>query len=238
MAAFAQRNLDRLGIGAVVVEGDAIEGFRARAPYDRIHSGIGVPCVPRAWVEQLAPGGRMLSTLTTRTPSWPGRLLVTRSDGGRIKAVLRGRPRGYRPMRGYRWLSALDHRARVEAEPGEARRTRLVPPPDEAYGFWLAAAYLAPGLVRDFQAETMTIVAPEDDSWAVAGPGDGAVRVRGPRDVWAELEDLHVRWEEAGRPETYEVDLAGGTGDQRVSSGSAPKALAWTLPPHRKTTTP
>ncbi|MFF4715251.1 methyltransferase domain-containing protein [Streptomyces eurythermus] len=231
MAAFAQRNLGRLGVGAAVVQGDALDGHQARAPYDRIHSGIGVPCVPAAWVEQLAPGGRLLTTLTTRTPSWPGQLLVTWSDRGRVEAVLRGWPRGYRPMLGYRWLSALDHRARIKACPGRARPTRLAPPPDDAYGFWLAAAYLAPGLVRDFQAETMTIVAPEDDSWAVAGPGDGTVRVHGPRDVWAELEDVHARWEAAGRPETYHVDLTDGPGHQHVTSGPGPKALTWTLPP-------
>lgn len=230
MTAFAQRNLDRLGVGATVVEGDALEGHEARAPYDRIHSGIGVPCAPEPWVEQLAPGGRLLTTLVTRTPSWPGQLLVTRTAAGTVNAVLRGRPRGYRPVLGYRWLTALDHRARIKADPGRARSTRLAPPPDDAYGFWLAAAYLAPGLVRDFQAETMTIVAPDDDSWAIVGPGDGTVRVCGPRDVWAELEDLHARWEEAGRPESYTVDLTAGTGAQTVTSGAGPKALTWTLP--------
>ncbi|KOT46740.1 methyltransferase [Streptomyces caelestis] len=231
MAAFAQQNLDRLGIGAEVIEGDALDGHEARAPYDRIHSGIGVPCVPVPWVEQLAPGGRLLTTLVTRTPSWPGQLLVTRTAAGTVEAVLRGRPRGYRPLLGYRWLKALDHRARIKAAPGTARSTRLTPPPDEAYGYWLAAAYLAPGLVRDFQAETMTIVAPENDSWAVAGPGDGTVRVHGPRDVWAELENLHARWEQAGRPEQYRVDLRDSAGAQHVTSGVGPKALAWTLPP-------
>ncbi|MEU7047798.1 methyltransferase [Streptomyces eurythermus] len=231
MAAWSRHNLGRLGVGAAVVEGEALDGHRARAPYDRIHSGIGVPCVPPAWVEQLAPGGQLLTTLTTRTPSWPGQLLLTRSDRGRIEAVLRGRPRGYRPMLGYQWLSALDHRARIKADPGRARPTRLAPPPDDAYAFWLAAAYLAPGLARDFQAETMTIVAPKEDSWAVAGPGDGTVRVHGPRDVWAELEDVRARWKAAGRPETYHVDLTGGPGHQHVTSGPGPKALTWTLPP-------
>lgn len=231
MAAFAQRNLDHLGVGAVVIEGDALEGHEARAPYDRIHSGIGVPCVPAPWVEQLAPGGRLLTTLATRTPSWPGQLLVTRTAAGTVEAVLRGRPRGYRPLLGYRWLNAVNHRARIKDDPGTARSTPLAPPQDDAYGFWLAAAYLAPGLVRDFQAETMTIVAPQDDSWAVAGPGDSTVRVHGPRDVWAELEDLHTRWKQAGRPERYRVDLRDSSGIQHVTSSAGQKALSWTLPP-------
>ncbi|UYQ65881.1 methyltransferase domain-containing protein [Streptomyces peucetius] len=230
MTAFARKNLNRLGLGAAVVEGDALDGDPAGALYDRIHSGIGVPCVPAAWVEQLTPGGRLLTTLATRTPSWPGRLLVTRTPQGRIEAALKGRPRGYRPMLGHQWLTALDHRARIKANPGTPRPTRLAPPPDDAYAFWLAAAYLVPGTVRDFQAETMTIVAPEDDSWAVAGPGDGTVRVHGPRDVWAELEDLHERWQRAGRPDSYHVDLS-GNGPQHITSGTGPKALAWTLDP-------
>ncbi|MFG2666641.1 protein-L-isoaspartate O-methyltransferase [Streptomyces sp. NPDC048387] len=231
MTAFAQRNLDRLSLGAAVVEGDALEGHKARAPYDRIHSGIGVTSVPEPWVEQLAAGGRLLTTLVTRTPSWPGQLLVSRTPAGTVQAVLRGRPRGYRPMLGYRWLSALDHRARIKANPGRPRPTRLTPPPDDAYGFWLAAAYLAPGLVRDFQSETMTLVAPEDDSWAVAGPDNGTVRVHGSRDVWAELEDVHARWKQAGQPEQYRVDLRDSSGGQHVTSRAGPKALAWALPP-------
>jgi len=231
MAAFAQRNLDRLGVGAAVAVGDALDGREARAPYDRIHSGMGVPRVPEAWVDQLAPGGRLLTTLVTRTPSWPGQLLATRTEAGEIEAVLRGRPRGYRPMLGYRWLDAVPMRPRIKADPGVPRPTRLAPPPDDAYGFWLAAAYLAPGLVRDFRAKTMTIVAPGEDSWAVAGPGEATVRVHGPRDVWAELEDVHARWDGAGRPETYQVDLHDDTGTQHVTAGKGAQALSWSLPP-------
>ncbi|MFJ4501904.1 methyltransferase [Streptomyces sp. NPDC088864] len=231
MAAFAQRNLERLGVGAAVAVGDALDGWAARAPYDRIHSGIGVPRVPEAWVDQLAPGGRLLTTLVTRTPSWPGQLLAARTGAGGIEAVLRGRPRGYRPMLGYRWLDAVPMRPGIKADPGLPRPTRLAPPPDDAYGFWLAAAYLAPGLVRDFQAETMTIVAPAEGSWAVAGPGEATVRVHGPRDVWAELEDVHARWVLAGRPDTYRVTVPEHGGPQHVFSGTGRRALQWVLPP-------
>ncbi|WP_257584922.1 MULTISPECIES: methyltransferase domain-containing protein [unclassified Streptomyces] len=230
MGEFARHHLDRLGLGAEVVEDDALDGHPAGAPYDRIHSGIGVPCLPRAWAEQLAPGGVLLTILTTRTPSWHGQLSVTRTPQGRLRTLLRGRPRGYRPQLGFQWLTAVDHRDRVRADPGRPRPTRLPPPADDAHGFWVAAAHLAPGLVRDFQAETMTIVAPEEDSWAVAGAGDGTVRVHGPRDVWAELEDLHDRWHQAGRPDTYRVELPDGDGPQHVTSGTGPKALTWTLP--------
>ncbi|MEU0402082.1 hypothetical protein ABZ318_17955 [Streptomyces sp. NPDC006197] len=71
----------------------------------------------------------------------------------------------------------------------------------------------------------------EDDSWAVAGPGDGTVRVHGPRAVRAEPEELRTRWERVGRPDAYRVELGDGTGPQHVTSGRGPKALAWMLPP-------
>ncbi|MEU9924950.1 methyltransferase [Streptomyces griseoluteus] len=231
MVAFAQHNLDRLGLGATVVEGDALDGHPTGGVFDRIHSGIGVPCVPPAWAEQLAPEGQLLTTLTTRTPSWPGQLLAARTAAGKMEAVLRGRPRGYRPMLGYRWLNAVTMRPRIEADPGVPRPTRLAPPPDDAYGFWLAVAYLAPGLVRDFQAETMTIAAPDEDSWAVAGPGENTVRVHGSRDMWAELEDVHARWVLAGRPDRYRVTMPEGGGPQHVASGTGLHALTWVLPP-------
>lgn len=238
MAAFAQQNLDRLDLGATVVHGDALEGHATAAPFDLMHSGIGVPCVPPAWVEQLAPGGRLLTTLTTRTPSWPGQLLVTRTPAGSVEAVLRGGPRGYRPLHGYRWLTAVPLRPRIAADPGRPRSTRLAPPPDDAYGFWIAAAYLAPGLVRDFQARTMTIVAPEDDSWAVAGLDGTTVRAYGPRDVWAELEEVHARWVGVGRPSTYRVEIPATGGPQHVASGTGTGALTWVLPDVQSTPQP
>lgn len=232
VAAFAQLNLDRAGVEATVAAGDALNGHAAGAPYDLMHSGIGVPSIPSAWVQQLAPGGRLLTTLATRTPSWPGQLLVTRTPDGRIEAALWGGPRGHRPLHGYSWPTAVHHRPRIAATPGRPRATRLAPPPDDAHGFWLAAAYLAPGLVRDFQAETMTIVAPEDDSWAVTDPDGTTVRTHGQRDVWAELEDVHARWILAGRPDTYRVELADqGGAPQHVISGPGVNALEWVLPP-------
>ncbi|MFF1648822.1 methyltransferase domain-containing protein [Streptomyces sp. NPDC058240] len=231
MAAFVQKNLDLVGVGAKVVAGDALDGHAPRAPYDRIHSGIGVPCLPSARVDQLAPGGRLVTTLATRTPSWPGQCQVTRTTEGRVEAVLEGGPRGHRPLHGYTWLTAQHHLTRIAESPGLSRTTALTPPADEAYGFWLSAAYLVPGVVRHFQADTLTVIAPEENSWAVASPGDGTVRVLGPRDVWAELEEIHAPWTRAGGPDRFHVDIPADGGHQHVASKTGPGALDWVLPP-------
>ncbi|MFD9602855.1 methyltransferase [Streptomyces sp. NPDC059970] len=229
MAAFVQKTLDRVGVASVVA-GDALDGHAPLAPYDRIHSGIGVPCLPSAWVGQLAPGGRLLTTLATRTPSWPGHCLVTRTTGRHVESVLEGGPRGHRPLHGYTWLTAQHHLQQIANRPGKRRPTTFAPPPDHAYGFWLAAAYLVPGVVRHFQADTLTVVAPEENSWAVAGPGDGTVRVHGPRDVWAELERVHDLWVRAGSPAAFHVDIPDDGAQQHVTSGTGTTALGWELP--------
>ncbi|MFE3944808.1 hypothetical protein ACFXPV_23505 [Streptomyces sp. NPDC059118] len=86
---------------------------------------------------------------------------------------------------------------------------------DETYGLRLAAAYLVPGVVGHFQAGTLTLVAPEEDSWAVAGPGDGTVRVHGPRDVWGEhVHGLRVR---DGSPMAFHVDIPDDGAPQHVT---------------------
>jgi len=49
-----------------VIHGDGAQGHAAHAPYDRIVATVGAHAVPHAWLDQLAPGGRLLSPLRLR----------------------------------------------------------------------------------------------------------------------------------------------------------------------------
>lgn len=49
--------------GVEVVTGDAHHGWPAGAPYDRIIATVEVVDLPRAWVEQLTPNGRIVAPL-------------------------------------------------------------------------------------------------------------------------------------------------------------------------------
>ncbi|MEU3261460.1 methyltransferase, FxLD system [Streptomyces albidoflavus] len=49
-----------------VVLGDGAVGHSANAPYDRIEATVGAHGVPHAWLDQLAPGGRLLTPLRLR----------------------------------------------------------------------------------------------------------------------------------------------------------------------------
>ncbi|WP_322500258.1 methyltransferase, FxLD system [Streptomyces rochei] len=63
----ARRGLAAAGIHNVdVILKDGALGHASNAPYDRIEATVGAHGVPHAWLEQLAPGGRLLAPLRLR----------------------------------------------------------------------------------------------------------------------------------------------------------------------------
>lgn len=60
LAITAAATLEALGYRVDVVTGDGSLGWPAGAPYDAIVAAATGPEVPRAWIEQLAPGGRIV----------------------------------------------------------------------------------------------------------------------------------------------------------------------------------
>ncbi|MFJ1662488.1 methyltransferase domain-containing protein [Streptomyces anthocyanicus] len=63
IAECARQNLNRLGLDPLVITGDGEEGHPASGPFDRIIATASVRTIPRAWLEQLRPGGVLLAPL-------------------------------------------------------------------------------------------------------------------------------------------------------------------------------
>ncbi|WP_330175797.1 methyltransferase domain-containing protein [Streptomyces sp. NBC_01498] len=61
----ARTHLATAGYRPSVVTGDGAVGCRARAPFDRIIATCTLPSVPSGWLEQCAPGARVLAPLAT-----------------------------------------------------------------------------------------------------------------------------------------------------------------------------
>ena len=59
LAEMARRNLERTGYAkrVTVIVGDGSQGYRDKAPYDRIIVTASSPDIPRPLIEQLKPGG-------------------------------------------------------------------------------------------------------------------------------------------------------------------------------------
>ncbi|MFE2534954.1 protein-L-isoaspartate O-methyltransferase [Streptomyces sp. NPDC059371] len=230
----AAARLADLGFRPQVVCGPGAQGVPGRE-FDRIFVSYTVECVPTALVEQLAPGGTLLTHVTSASPSWPGLAVVRRTTGGHVTAELRAVGFAHRAGHGMAriWLSE-ELRQRMATEPGTwTQRSRLTPPADSDRGFWLAADHLLGGLVRDFGSEHLAIAAPGCGSWMRAEPVGRqrwSVTVQGPRDIWKEIHDLADRWRAARSPDRYRLSFD-ADGGQRASSRCG--RLSWQLPaPH------
>jgi protein-L-isoaspartate(D-aspartate) O-methyltransferase len=81
----ARERLRRLGYDNVdIVEGDGTRGCREQAPFDAILAAASGSHVPRALVEQLAPGGRLVMPIGG--PGWAQELVkVTKQEDGILK---------------------------------------------------------------------------------------------------------------------------------------------------------
>jgi protein-L-isoaspartate(D-aspartate) O-methyltransferase len=90
----ARRHLDAAGYHPVVVTGDGARGVPERAPYDRIIATCALPAVPRAWLAQCRPGGRVLVPLAT------GLLALTVYGRDRAEGRFLHTPAYFVPLRG------------------------------------------------------------------------------------------------------------------------------------------
>jgi protein-L-isoaspartate(D-aspartate) O-methyltransferase len=76
LAAFGRRNLEGQRIDNVTLEpGDAARGWPKHAPYDAIVLTGSTPALPRAFLEQLAPGGRLFAVVG-EPPAMSARLVA------------------------------------------------------------------------------------------------------------------------------------------------------------------
>ncbi|MFF0160427.1 protein-L-isoaspartate O-methyltransferase [Streptomyces sp. NPDC005263] len=231
----ARVRLADLGYRPAVVAGDGAAGWPDGAPYDRIFVSYAVPRVPRAWADQLAPGGRAMATLSGTSPSWPGLAIVTATAGGQVRGEVRSVEFGHRPGHDFeRLFISAEFLARIEAGENASRvvHTLTAPPSDEARGFWLALDHLSPGLVRNWSADHLVIGAPVCGSWLtarVSGDGRWSLAADGPRDIWKEIQKVAARWRAAGEPSVYRLHL-GDDHQQWVSAGTGATELSWALP--------
>ena len=76
LAELGKRNLERQGAEHLSLEvGDAARGWPRHAPYDVIVLTGSTPVLPRAFLEQLAPGGRLFAVVG-EAPAMAARLLT------------------------------------------------------------------------------------------------------------------------------------------------------------------
>ena len=77
----ASANLERNGVhNVVVVDGDGVQGWSGREPYDVIVVSGGLPFVPQSLLEQLKVGGRLFA-FVGEAPVMKARLITCEGEG-------------------------------------------------------------------------------------------------------------------------------------------------------------
>lgn len=212
LVAAAQRRLDSAGLGVQAVTGDGLAGRPEGAPFDRLIATFAVDTVPWAWVEQTAPGGRIVYP-------W-GRLghvaLDVAPDGRSAQGWVQGLGQ-FMPARG-----------KVEpawgAPPGWARRWRVSQRLDPLHDDWhlrfAVRALLPDVLVRaERRPEGVGVWVHDGTSHAVLQTTVDGAQVAfetGPRRLAREVLAAWDWWEGADRPDLYEWGVTVTADGQRV----------------------
>jgi protein-L-isoaspartate(D-aspartate) O-methyltransferase len=221
----AHRALREAGHKVVAVTGDGALGYEPGAPYDRVIATVGVQRVPRAWVEQTRPGGRILVPWLTDFHN--GALLALTAHGDGIAA---GRVVGnvaFMPLRAQRGRRAS--LVRDVCAVGQARRSATDLHPYEVMGEYdasIAIGLKVPRCKRVVERQgdegeyTVWLIDPWSGSWASLRHVPGAecfeVRQLGFRSLWDEVEAAHRWWTGLGRPGTARWGLTVMPGGQEL----------------------
>jgi protein-L-isoaspartate(D-aspartate) O-methyltransferase len=202
----ARQRLGDWGHRPTLTTVDGQHGLPEHAPYDRIIATCSVPAVPRAWADQLAPGGTILVDLKLAISA--GNLVhLHRRDHGALEGLFTPRWASFMAMR----HRDDEHVPVPRVGEGEGERCHPtdapVPPWHEPVVWFLAQLG---GLSRDVEfgvvldpetrePSAATLAAP-DGSWARVGIADRTVTEAGEVSLWEPVEWAYRLWVDADRP--------------------------------------
>ena len=212
--------------------GDGRVGHLDRVPYDRLIATCGFRNIPPAWLEQVTPGGVILTTLR----GWMRSL-------GLVKLIVTGDSASG-------WFSEDDPSFMIARQQDAPESLGTVPGPDD--GTKRRAAYgpdvltsSGPGFMAQLAAPDARFFSmPVDggptgtfvldsvtDSFAVLAPTDSGWQVRqgGPSRLWDAVESAVATWEEYGSPSTAAFGVTVSRDGQVVWLGN-PSGPQWPLP--------
>ncbi|WP_033825564.1 methyltransferase domain-containing protein [Kitasatospora sp. MBT63] len=238
LAATAADRIRAAGLDVSVVTGDGDTGWPAGAPYERVIATYAVERVPWAWVEQTAPGGRIV------TP-W-GRLghvaLTVADDGRSASGWIQGlgqfmATRTADPAAGGSPGPAAFAAVRSHHEPehhGETDRDPAALADWWRLGFAIRVALPDTAVTCATDADgTSAWLTDGRSSWATlsARPDGGAwVLEGGPRRLATELEDAWTQWERIGSPGVYDYGITVTAASQYTWANDPHTGPRWPTP--------
>ncbi|MET9086188.1 methyltransferase domain-containing protein [Streptomyces sp. NPDC004237] len=200
----AQERLDSIGFQPQLRAGDGTLGWPEGGPFDRIIATCSVPSVPAAWVEQLRPGGVLLTDVTLGIEG--GLVRLSRGAGGEA--------RGYFTTTSGRFMAARSDartypvKERPERAPAaRSRPTTLTAAQFHAhYPLRLLLAFQMPSTELVYYVDetegTSIQLQRGDGSWARVPIGGNRelVTFGGDEGLWKQAEEVWSWWNYADRP--------------------------------------
>jgi protein-L-isoaspartate(D-aspartate) O-methyltransferase len=207
----AEHALTHAGYHPTVVCGNGADGVPTRAPFDRIIATCGVYRIPKAWIGQTRPGGKIVANISF------GLIVLTVTAEGTAIGQFDTEPAAFMPLHdgpadttpSIREILAMAH------GDGATRTTTIRPQLDYPVIHPVTdflVALILPGIRRTLlplDPSTYVLVDPVSGSWARAhADGDAAVVTEhGPRVLWDELAEVITEWVNLGRPEVSDYSL-------------------------------
>ncbi|MFD0278054.1 methyltransferase domain-containing protein [Kitasatospora sp. NPDC127111] len=213
IASRARAALERAGYRPRVVCGDGALGWMDGAPYDRITATYGLRAIPRAWVEQVRSGGRILAPFGTHYSNADALVRLTvHGDGTASGPFLQ--PVEFMKMRSQRLV-----RPQNPAGGGtvtETTTSATLPAHGRFDPFPFASGLRLRDVVHAVQphqdgARTLWLYSLTVPAWAAATFRDGEdahmVRQYGGRRLWDAFEQTLTWWRQAGEPGVERLGL-------------------------------
>jgi protein-L-isoaspartate O-methyltransferase len=211
----ARRALRAAGYSLDVVTGDGVVGYPAAAPYDRVMVTASVrEIVPRAWLDQLRPGGRLVTPWGTDYGN--GALLTLELDRSGIASGRFSGNLAFMRLRGHQrslfgWEPDENTIAAAEVSTTDCRGKDLDMMLNPAKGRFAIGVRLpdvalvvewdkhGPGrhVIELDDLTTHSVARLEAD---LGDPAPFTVAQLGPRRLWDEAVDAYDWWYDHGRP--------------------------------------
>jgi protein-L-isoaspartate O-methyltransferase len=220
----ARRTLQITGHPATVITGEGADGYPGHAPYDRVIATASMRTIPRAWLEQSRPDGKIVVPFVAGFKECQAFICLQVSEDGTARGRFRGgaafmRLRSQRDEPFVRWNKDTHLREST---------TRLFPgEPFEEFDAGFVLGLLCPGW-RTVRRVTKGVTFIEvSDSASTSGASlaaddpkaddeDFEIIQYGPRNLWDEFTAAYQWWLDAGRPDHTRFGLTVTKSGQNV----------------------